>query len=375
VALAPRFYQVASLETLAERGLTRAEILAPGASVADPPLGFGQTDLADCAIDQQPGGLDWRSLPGGIPIGPIVRYTFDDATVHGPEGIVTVGRYVVEPTLDHVWPPRAGAWRDGALWLLHNQFTTARLAEAEHLLHCNCRNYYHWLLDGVGRWSVGPTAPYPCLLPWSGAPFQRTGLALLPGLPARAFMLSPGQAVQVGRLHWTASLTGAGTQFHPALRRMGAAMRTSVVAATPPALDTPSALYVCRDDASNRPLRNEAAVARLCADRGYHVIRLAKLSVMQQVALYAGAQRIVAPHGAGLANLLFTQAGTALLELQMDRYVNWCFRRLAATMEVRYGCLVGQAELGEGSVHARGWSLDLDRLEAALDEPGFGPDV
>ena len=56
----------------------------------------------------------------------------------------------------------------------------------------------------------------------------------------------------------------------------------------------------------------------------------------------------------------------------MDRYVNWCFRRLAATMEVRYGCLIGQAEPGEGSVHDRAWSLGLDQLEAALDDPGFG---
>jgi len=369
VALAPRFYQVASLNTLSGGGLARAEIVASGGSVPDPPLRFGQTDLAACAMDQQPGGVDWRTLPGGVPIGPAVRYTFDDATVHGPEGVITVGRYVVEPTLDHVWPPLAGAWRDGGLWLAHHQFTAVRLAEAEHLLHGNCRNYYHWLLDGLGRWGVCPTASFPCLLPWSGAPFQQAGLALVPGLSARALTLAPGQAVEVGRLHWTAGLTGVGTQFHPALRRLGNAMRLSAAAADSPAL------YICRDDASNRPLRNEAAVARFCADRGFHIVRLAKLPVMDQVALFAGARRIVAPHGAGLANLLFCRPGTAVLELHMDRYVNWCFRRLAATMEVRYGCVIGQAEPGEGPVHARAWSLGLDQLEAALDDPGFGLDA
>lgn len=350
-------------------GLARAEVVAPGGCVADPPLGFGQTDLTACTIDQQPDGVDWHTLPGGIPVGPAVRYTLDDATVHGPEGVVTVGRYVVEATLEHVWPPLAGAWRDGALWLVHHQFTVARLTEAEHLLYGSCRNYYHWLLDGLGRWAVCPEASFPCLLPWSGAPFQQAGLTLVPGLLTRALTLAPGHAVEVGRLHWTASLTGAGMQFHPALRRLGDAMRASTAPTAAPAL------YVCRDDAFNRPLLNEAAAARLCADRGFQVVRLARLPVMDQVALFAGARRIVAPHGAGLANLLFCRPGTALLELHMDRYVNWCFRRLAATMEMRYGCVIGQAEPGEGPVHARAWSLTLDQLEAALDDPGFGPDA
>ena len=369
MALAPRFYQVCSLETLVGRGLAPVEVVAPGDTVAVPPLTYGQTDLTAYAIEQYPGGVDWRTLTRGISIAPAVRYTFQDATVHGPEGIVTVGRYVVEPTLDHVWPPLAGAWRDGALWLAHDQYTSARFAEAEHLLHGNCRNYYHWLLDGLGRWSVCPAGSFPCLLPWSGLSFQQAGPALVPGLQARALTLASGQAVEVGRLHWTASLTGFGTRFHPALRRLGASMRSSVVAAGSPAL------YICRGGASNRPLRNEAAVARLCADRGYQVVRLEKLAVMDQVALFAGARRIVAPHGAGLANLLFCRPGAALLELHMDRYVNWCFRRLAATVEVRYGCMIGQAEPGEGTVHARAWSLGLDQLEAALDDPGFGLDI
>ena len=369
MGLAPRFYQVCSPETLTGHGLARVEIVAPGSLVADPPLSFGHTDLTAYAIDQYPGGVDWRPLPGGTFIGPAVRYTFDDATVHGPEGIVTVGRHVVEPTLDHVWPPLARAWRDGALWLANHQFTGARFAEAEHLLHGNCRNYYHWLLDGLGRWGVCPGASFPCLLPWSGAPFQQTGPALVPGLQARALTLAPGQAVEVGRLHWTAGLTGFGTQFHPVLRRLGDAMRLSIMATDSPAL------YISRADTSNRPLQNEAAVARLCADRGFQAVCLEKLPVVDQIALFAGARRIVAPHGAGLANLLFCRRDAALLELHMDRYVNWCFRRLAATMEVRYGCLIGQAEPGEGAVHACAWSLGLDQLEAALDDPGFSLDA
>lgn len=130
-------------------------------------------------------------------------------------------------------------------------------------------------------------------------------------------------------------------------------------------------LYVLRDDTSHRPLRNEAAVVERCIAAGFTPVRLSFLPMRDQVALFAAARRIVAPHGAGLANLVFCPDQCAVLELHMDRYVNWCFRRLAATMGVRYGCLVGTAEPGDGDLHQRGWSIDLDRLSDALAEPAF----
>lgn len=361
--LAPQFYQVATLDALVGLGLARAAGVVSADPVPDPPLAFGLADLSALAIDEYPRGIDWHPIGSGIIIPPAARYEFEDATVHGPEGVVTIGRHVVAPTLDHVWPPWAGAWRDGQIWLMRSQFTAVRVPAAEHLLYGNPGNYYHWLLDGLGRWSLSGDGL--ALLPWTGAAFQQDGPALIPGLSARALTISPGQAIGVGRLGWTGSLTGFGTQFHPALRCLGVAMRGMAGRAAGPDL------YLCRDDAPRRPLRNEAAVARLCADRGFRTVRMADMPMAEQVALFAGARRIVAPHGAGLANLLFSSAGAALLELHMDRYVNWCFRRLAATMGVRYGCVIGSAEPGGGSVHDWAWSIDLDRLVATLDDPAF----
>ena len=67
----------------------------------------------------------------------------------------------------------SGILANGHTYMSHAVACAASLAvlrtiEAEHLLHGNCRNYYHWLLDGLGRWSVCPGASFPCLLPWQG---------------------------------------------------------------------------------------------------------------------------------------------------------------------------------------------------------------
>lgn len=193
MALAPCFYQVVSIQAVCDAGLATLDASGDAAVVSDPALAFGVTDLARLDIDQGPGPLDWPSQPGGIHCAAPTRFRLNDATVHGPEGVVTVGRYVIAETLDHVHPPFARAWRDDQLWMQLNQFTATRLDRAEHLLTGACRNYYHWLLDGLARWSVTPP-DLPCLLPWSGHQFQQDGPTLLPDLLSRALTIAPGQA-------------------------------------------------------------------------------------------------------------------------------------------------------------------------------------
>lgn len=364
MGLAPRFYAVAGTAEVCAAGLGRPVSGTAPATVTETGLAFGHPDLSGRVIDEFPPRNGSHALAGGIHCPAPNVFTLDNATVHGPEGIVTVGRYVLAETLHHVAPERVGAWRDGALWMQRNQFTAVRRDQACHLLTGNCRNYYHWLLDGLARWLVY-RQDMPGLLPWSGQRFQQEGPGLLPGLSARALTLSPGQAIEVGALHWCDTLTSHGTAFHPEVRAFGAAVTAQV------SPGDGCDLYVSRDDTPHRPLLNQAAVEQLCQAHGFRVVRLSELRVADQVSLFASARRIVAPHGAGLANIVFCRPGCAILELHMDHYVNWCFRRLAATMQLRYGCLIGPTEPGSGNVHGRAWSVELGELSAALADQTF----
>jgi hypothetical protein len=291
----------------------------------------------------------------------IGRFTFHGAVVHGPSGVVTVGRSVVEETLLHVFPEGMSALRDGPVWMMQAPFAWRRIDAAEHLLCGNGDNYYHYLLDGLVRWRAAPPCGLPAILPWTGRPFQQEVLPLLPGLAQRGMLLSAGHAIEVERLLWLPNLTGAGHGFHPAIRSTAAAIRSAIHIVTP----GPPDLYISRRDSTNRHLVNEAEVEAFCVQRGFIPVQLAGMPAADQVALFAGARRIVAPHGAGLANLLFCEPGTSVLELQMEGYDAGCFRNLANTMGLVWRQVSGPMVSFHEWVHCRSWTLPLDRLAAA----------
>ena len=348
---APRAYQITPGSTLAALGLAQIEVAAPAAPAPDPAPAYGDVRTP---IPQ-----------GATEAGPVIRLILPDARVHGAEGVVSVGRHVLQESLDHVHPSRAHAVREGPVWITLDDYPARRIPAADSLLYGNVGNYAHWLLDGVGRIGTRPPGDAPALLPRTGAPCQAALPGLLPGLPIRS--LAPDEPLQVGRLTWSTSPTHAGAACHPALLTLAARLR----AACPP--DGPARIYVSRRDARQRRLRNEAEIEALCVARGYVPVTLGDMPLHRQVALFGAARRIVGLHGAALANLLFCQPGAAVLELLMDRYVNFCFRRLAARAGLRYGCLIGPTDPGgdDSWVHAMTWSLDPGRVATALDDPAF----
>jgi len=143
---------------------------------------------------------------------------------------------------------------------------------------------------------------------------------------------------------------------HPRLPRFLAA-RLGV----PARPGSPRRIYIDRRAAPNRRLENEDALVAAVALEG--------AAVAEEAALFAGAEVIVAPHGAGLANLVFAPPGCRVIELLPDAYVNWCFRRLAAAAGLDYDCVIGR--MGPGApapaVHARSWTVSIAQVLAALE--------
>lgn len=74
-------------------------------------------------------------------------------------------------------------------------------------------------------------------------------------------------------------------------------------------------LYISRRKAPDRRLRNEEALMRRLRPLGFRRVVLEELSPSDQIRLFQETEMVVAPHGAGLANLLFT-TGATVLELQ-----------------------------------------------------------
>ncbi|NJK57267.1 MAG: glycosyltransferase family 61 protein [Pleurocapsa sp. SU_5_0] len=96
-------------------------------------------------------------------------------------------------------------------------------------------------------------------------------------------------------------------------------------------------VLISRRKALGRRIANENEVIEALKPLGFATYILEEMSYIEQVKLFAQANVIIAPHGAGLTNLLFAD-NPIILEL-FGAYVGREFANLARGMGFKYGCL------------------------------------
>jgi capsular polysaccharide biosynthesis protein len=99
----------------------------------------------------------------------------------------------------------------------------------------------------------------------------------------------------------------------------------------------PGRLYVTREESSRRRIVNHDEVLVTLARHGFSEVSAERLSVQEQIALFAQAEAVIGVHGAGLANAIFSAPGTLLVELQPEfRKMRPVYWNLAAVSGLRY---------------------------------------
>ncbi len=105
--------------------------------------------------------------------------------------------------------------------------------------------------------------------------------------------------------------------------------------------DTPERIYISCEDAPNRRIVNNAALAAVLADEGYASIRMSALDPAAQIGLLARARHVVAPHGMGLTGLVFNQTGGSVLEIFNPRIGTDAYAFVARALGMNYRFSVG----------------------------------
>lgn len=80
---------------------------------------------------------------------------------------------------------------------------------------------------------------------------------------------------------------------------------------------------------------------QILLSKGLKKVILEDLSFADQVQIFASADVIVSPHGAGLSNLVFCRPDTKVLEFFSPNYVNVCFWVLSNHVGADYYCFIG----------------------------------
>jgi len=142
-----------------------------------------------------------------------------------------------------------------------------------------------------------------------------------------------------------------------------------------PGIDKPAGrgpgLFMSRSGAQQRKIRRESELLDFLQSLGVEIFCPDRLPVEDQASRMARAGFVIAPHGAGLSNLVFCQPGTPVLEIFYPGYINQCYRVLAAMRGLPYFYFIGRALSGRVGKNRPGDSsgdidLDLEQFRAAV---------
>lgn len=101
-------------------------------------------------------------------------------------------------------------------------------------------------------------------------------------------------------------------------------------------------VYISRRNTA-RPLPNEEHIETLLSEHGFAILHLEDMPWREQIKVFQHARLIVAPHGAGLANLAFASSGATVVEVTFGLHYNRCYEWLCHVKNHRYIKIDGDA--------------------------------
>lgn len=142
------------------------------------------------------------------------------------------------------------------------------------------------------------------------AKFRSETLRLL-GIPEHKVLMCEGLLVEADMLLFPSRIrTGFKTP-----RWVREFVRAGLGPAEPHRSKEKLRLYISRASARGRRLENEDAIRNVLERRGYRTVYAENQSVKDFATLVASSGAIAAPHGAGVANVVFAPAGIQVLEM------------------------------------------------------------
>ncbi|HEX3599367.1 MAG TPA: glycosyltransferase family 61 protein [Lacipirellulaceae bacterium] len=174
-------------------------------------------------------------------------------------------------------------------------------------------NFYHWLCDILPRLAplnwIGAQPDFylvDCLTAFQREVLASVGIATNRLIQPHCRLLLEADRLLVPSLPTPACLRHVGTILSGQRRAIGRMGRR---------------IYISRRNTGKRSFANEAEFEGLLESHGFEAHFLETYPLAKQAQLVSESSIIVAPHGAGLANLIFAQPGAQIIEIvQEGRY-------------------------------------------------------
>jgi tetratricopeptide (TPR) repeat protein/capsular polysaccharide biosynthesis protein len=105
----------------------------------------------------------------------------------------------------------------------------------------------------------------------------------------------------------------------------------------------PERIYISREKAKYRRVLNEGEVQEILGQHGFVTVSPESMSLEEQIAMFAAAKIIIAPHGSGLTNIIFCQPGTKVIELISPHYLRYYYWGISQQLGLEHYYLPGEA--------------------------------
>lgn len=252
------------------------------------------------------------------------------------------------------------AFRPGHRDAIRSDAPPFRLARATWVLERVYHNHSHWLtahlpklrlLQELGRLDG-------VLLPQTRTPVIEASLRMLGLDPGGFATYDPSRPLQVDELTVLAT-----DRFRSEL------LRPVRAAAPAPAGPPWRRVFISRARSRGRRLLDEEAIWPMLRHAGFERTFMEDLDFDGQVRLMQETAVLLAPHGAGLTNMLFCQPGAQVVEIADPGFPNPNFYALASAMGLGYWLIGGEA-VGDGHPLDRDLRAGADRVRQVLKRLG-----
>ncbi|WP_152042633.1 glycosyltransferase family 61 protein [Salinigranum salinum] len=242
---------------------------------------------------------------------------YEDAHVMGPAMLVRIGRSYIVPVevgsarLESPTLSRNVSVIDVAKSYLRPDAPDRRVERGYLLTGKRGLPFAHWFYETLPklRWYERYCALIgerpPLLLPAGLTDWQRESLRLM-GYTKESWIECGRETVEVECLAIPPHpYRNRGSDFTGSPRNLQWIRDRMLSNLTDKSGSYPSRIYVSRDDAPRRQVRNEDEVMNVLSEFGFVKFVLSELAFEEQVRLFSGADVVVGPHGAGLTNMLY----------------------------------------------------------------------
>jgi hypothetical protein len=232
------------------------------------------------------------------------------------------------------------------------------------------RGYYHWLIDFLARlWSVKKDwNKLVLLLPEKAKNYPFIGESLQYFNNLNIEYIGTRKLAIVENLVLPGHLPNWGI-FMPEYLK---SVRNHIISQIPPdRQQKPKRIYITRKNATRRKIVNEDKVFAILAEHGFIEVATEHMSFTDQVRLMQSAEIVVSIHGAGLANILFMNENTHVVEIirkpQKKEKYKTEYLRLATVLNIYYYCLLSDPIKVDATFDTADLIVDMKELKQVLD--------